>query len=122
MQHALLIIGHGSRSKEAVDIFEKIVEYIKEKSLFDGVFGAQMQISSPGIEETIENIYINGFRKVIVVPYFLYEGNHIKFDIPEIISIQKKKYPDITFKIGKPLGYEPVIADILIKRAKEAEL
>jgi len=121
MKKALLIIGHGSKSKEAIVDFEKIVSLVRDKSDFEFVAGAHMELAFPSIEKTVSEIVEKSINEIIIVPYFLYEGNHIKFDIPEIIEKLKKEYPGIIFKFGRPIGYEPVLADILISRAKEAE-
>jgi sirohydrochlorin ferrochelatase len=121
MEKALLIVGHGSKSKEAVDIFNKTVELVSQKSEYCIVKGAHMELAEPNIEATVSELVKNKPGEIIIVPYFLYLGNHIKFDIPEIIDRLAKKYPEIKFRFGKPIGFEPVIADILIKRAKEAE-
>jgi sirohydrochlorin ferrochelatase len=122
MEKALLIVGHGSKSKEAVAIFEKIVKTVKDKSNYNFVFGAHMELASPDIEETVKIIAGKNISQIIIIPYFLYEGNHIKHDIPEIIEKLKIQYPNIIFKFGKPIGFEPVLADILIKRAQEADV
>jgi sirohydrochlorin cobaltochelatase len=121
MKKALLIVGHGSKSKDAVEIFEKIINLVKQKANYEFVFGAHMELAVPSIEKTVAELTKNSVKEIIIIPYFLYEGNHIKFDIPKIIEKLKLDYPDVKFKFGKPIGFEPVLADILIKRAAEAE-
>lgn len=115
----ILIIGHGSKSAEAVSQFEQIVELVRKKSSVKSVEGAHMELAEPGIPEMVAKMVAAGVTKVIAVPYFLYLGNHIKQDIPEILSAQEKLYPQVTFSFAKPLGVEPLLADILIKRAEE---
>ncbi|OHD10405.1 MAG: hypothetical protein A2086_09085 [Spirochaetes bacterium GWD1_27_9] len=121
MKKALLIIGHGSRSKEAVETFDKIVNLVKQKTTYDFVCGSHMELSEPSIEKSVLQIMEKDIKYIIVVPYFLYEGNHIKFDIPEILEKIATKYTGLKFKIAKPIGFEPLLADILIKRAEEVE-
>jgi sirohydrochlorin ferrochelatase len=120
MKTALLVVGHGSKSKDAVAVFNRIIEEIRGKSSFDFVEGAHMELSSPGINETVDNLVSKGASTIIIGPYFLYEGMHIKRDIPDIISGMSKKYPDIIFTLAKPIGFEPVLADIILKRAQDA--
>ena len=57
---------------------------------------------------------------IIIAPYFLYEGMHIKHDIPEIIGALSEKYREIRFTIARPIGFEPVMAEIILKRADAA--
>ena len=60
-----------------------------------------------------------GIKEIVVVPFFLFEGIHIREDIPEKIEGLEKKYPDVIFKFGKPIGADPMLAEILVKRAEE---
>lgn len=118
MKTGLLIAGHGSRSKEACDIFNKVVAYVKEKSDFSYVTGGYMEISLPSIEMGINDLYSEGVRNIIIAPYFLYPGIHIKEDIPEIVKkIKNEKFSDVSFTIAEPLGFAPEIAELVIKKA-----
>jgi sirohydrochlorin cobaltochelatase len=80
-----------------------------------------MELCSPTLEETIEKIVKEDkdITKIGIVPFFLFEGIHIKEDIPEIIEKLSEEYKNIEFSFGKPLGADPILADILLKRAEE---
>ena len=121
MKTALLIVGHGSKSLDAVNAFEKLVAFIKEKKRYEIVTGAHMELAEPGITETVDEIAKQDPEMIVIAPYFLYEGMHIKKDIPEMIEEMRIKYPGIKFKFAKPIGFEPMLADIILKRAAEAE-
>jgi len=119
MKRAILIVGHGSRSKDAQNIFNKIVQFVKDKSDYSIVEGAHMELCEPSIPDVVGKMVQNHVEEILVVPYFLYEGIHIKEDIPEIIEELSKKYTGLKFKMARPIGAEPMLADILIDRAKE---
>ena len=121
LKTGLLIAGHGSRSKDAQNTFDKIVGFVRELSSYEIVEGAHMELSEPHIPEQIKKMVNEGIEEIIIVPYFLYEGIHIKEDIPEIIKEEKEKYKNIIFKFAKPIGAEPALAEILIKRAQEVK-
>jgi len=121
VRKGLLIAGHGSRSKDAQNTFDKIVGFVRELSNYEMVEGAHMELSEPHIPEQIKKMVHEGMEEIIIVPYFLYEGIHIKEDIPKIIKEEKEKYKNIIFKFAKPIGPEPALAEILIKRAKEVD-
>lgn len=119
MLKGLLIVGHGSRSENAVAAFSQVVDEVRSRGVFGIVEGAHMELAEPGIEDAARSLYEHGVREVVVAPYFLYEGMHLKKDIPELILVLSEKYPDMNFRIARPIGFEPVLADILIKRAGE---
>lgn len=117
MSKALIIISHGSRSKDAVDAFNQVVDMVRQKDQFQLVAGASMEHSEPNIPQTIAQVAKTGVTEIIFAPYFLYEGIHIKEDIPQLLNEISPNYPNITFKMAKPIGVEPVLADILLDRA-----
>lgn len=121
MKKVLIILSHGSRSKDFQTGFNKVVDLVKKKREDIKIYGANMELCSPTIDEVVatavrENTSLEG---ISIVPFFLFEGIHIKEDIPEIIEKLEIEYPHISFKFGRPLGADPILADILLKRAEE---
>lgn len=117
---ATVIVGHGSKSPEAVKNFEAIVKLVNDK-LGAKVYGAHMELAAPTIEETVEKLWNEGVTDFFIIPYFLYQGNHIKFDIPEILSKLQAEHPGMTCTMAKHIGEESLMADILIKRIAEVQ-
>lgn len=111
----ILVVGHGSRSKEADEVFFSIVNSLKNKTN-DLVEGCYMEISNPNIPETVEKMYKAGVRELNVAPYFLYPGIHIKEDIPEILEQIEQKYSDLKVYMANPIGYDDLLVDILLNR------
>lgn len=114
----ILVVGHGSRSKNAYDVFFKVVDGLKSKMRGEIVEGCFMEISEPFIPETIEGMYKKGVRKVTILPYFLYTGMHIKMDIPEILDEVKLKFNDLEVYMANPIEFDERLIDILIERSK----
>ena len=116
----ILVVGHGSRSKEAFEVFNRVLDNFKLK-VEDNVEGCFMELCAPNIPDTIDNMYKNGIRDIVVVPYFLFLGIHMKEDVPRILNEIKNKYGDLKISLAKPIGYNNIIADILKENA-EGEL
>ncbi len=119
MKVSLLVVAHGSKSESTREQFEKIVALSKQKSDYDFVEGAYLEFSKPDIREAASSLIRKGASRIVIALYFLFDGIHTKRDIPEIIRGLSHEYPEIEFKITKPIGYEPVLADIILKRAGE---
>lgn len=117
---AILVIGHGSRSIKAKEEFETVVKMMEEKTHLP-VIGAHMELCLPSIPEALETLISENpeINEIKTVPLFLFEGIHIRQDIPEILEEMREKYPNIEFKFGRPIGAEPMLADILISRSEE---
>jgi sirohydrochlorin cobaltochelatase len=119
MTKAVVLLGHGSKSQEAKEDFEFIVKLTQEKLAIDNVFGAHMEIAEPSLEDVISKISETELNRVIIIPYFLYKGNHIKFDIPKKIAKLEQMYPNLSFEFGTPIGKDPFMADLLAKKVMQ---
>lgn len=118
-KQSVIILGHGSKSKDAIDDFNYVVESTKEKSGIEHVYGAHMELADPSLETVISELYASGQTKVVVLPYFLFNGNHIKEDIPAIITNLEEKYSGLEITFGAPIGKEPLMADLLLSKIKQ---
>ncbi len=118
-KNALVLLGHGSKSTEAVEDFNYIVSLVKEKASYDFTAGAHMELVNPSLQEITAELYEQGAREFVILPYFLFNGMHIKEDIPEIIDGLKAKYTDAKFTFGKPFGKQAMLADLILKQANE---
>lgn len=118
-KRAVLIVSHGSRSKEAVAEFNQVVQLVSQRYTQSIVRGASMELSLPDIPTAVKELVELGVTHIDVIPYFLFMGNHIKKDIPQILDEQKTLYPQLSVRFGKPIGVNPLLADILIQRAEE---
>jgi sirohydrochlorin cobaltochelatase len=118
---AVLIVSHGSRSKDAVAEFHQVVDAVSGRYKTTKVKGAFMELSEPDIPTAVKELSESGITEIAVIPYFLFMGNHIKQDIPEILEEQRALYPHLNFKFGRPIGFEPLLSDILIQRIEEVE-
>ena len=120
MKNAMVIIAHGSRSEDFVLTFKDIVDAIKlSNENFDIIEAASMEINKPSIEEVVEDLYNQNVNNIVIVPYFLFKGVHLKRDISDKISVLSEIYKDVEFKFAEPLGFDETIVKLLIKRAKE---
>ena len=113
----MLVVGHGSRSKDAMEVFAKIVEQLRS-SMDMEVEGCFMEISKPFIPETVEKMYSKGIREITVLPHFLFSGIHIKEDIPEILLSLKNSHEGLNIYMAQPIGYHEGLVEILKERAK----
>lgn len=122
MKRGLFVLAHGSRAKEADEILEKVVDMIKEETLeeFPVIGFGSMEFSKPSFEEGIDELVKQDVKEIVIVPMFLFKGNHIQKDIPEDLEKIQNKYPEIKFVMGKHIGADKRIAEIVKERGKEA--
>ncbi len=115
----ILILAHGSRVKETQDTITAVVDMLKDKIASTPNEIAYMEFCDVNIEKGIDNLVAKGVTQIKAIPYFLFEGVHIKEDIPNEIEQALKKHPGVTVTMGKTLGADPRLADILYDRICE---
>jgi sirohydrochlorin ferrochelatase len=118
---ALLVIAHGSRQDEANGDLHQIVADMRRRGRYPIVEPAFLELTEPAIETAAQQCVEQGARRVILVPYFLSAGVHVRRDLQEFRSRLAERYPDISFRLAEPLGPDPVLLDVLTLRAAEAE-
>lgn len=117
---AILILAHGSREKNTEKTLEWIVEGVRKKSHIDLISEAYLQFSEKNIEAGIRELMDKGAKEITIIPYFLFEGVHIREDIPSEIKALKQKYPEVAIHFGRILGSDERLIDILADRIHEA--
>lgn len=117
---AIIILGHGSRVPEASQAMDKVANTLKEKYGYSIVETCNMSLLGPKFEETLAKCAEQGAKNIILIPYFLHEGIHMKIDVPKIMQRYIQKYPDVKLIFGKSLGFDPFLADIVQKRIDES--
>lgn len=113
----VLMIAHGSRINESKYICEKVRDDL-EGLTGERVEIAYMELAKPSIEEKVEELYNDGYRRFVVLPFFLFSGMHIKSDIPEILNALCEKY-GISYVMARSIEYDRRLADILKERLQE---
>lgn len=114
----VLILAHGSRVEATKNTINAVVDMVREKITDRPIEIAYMEFCEENIEHGIKTLADKGVTEIKVVPYFLFEGIHIRKDIPEEIEEILKKYPGISVEMGKTLGVDERLADILADRIR----
>ena len=117
---AVILMGHGSRVPGAGEGMEKVAQWLKEKRPEAIIETCYMSELGPHFPEILEKCVRNGANKIIVMPYFLHLGIHLREDIPAMMGTEAKKYPGLTLILGRHLGFDESLADLVGKRLDES--
>lgn len=117
MKTAVILLGHGSQAKEGNEALKAVARLVGEKGGLEVTY-AYLQFVAPSLPEAADIVVEGGARRVIIVPYFLYLGNHVARDIPEELARLKETYKDVEFVLTDHLGAHEKLAEIVIERIK----
>ena len=115
----LLLIGHGSSDKRAREAFCFVVDLLKP--CFRSVSFCFLELDEPDIVEGIKSSMAASPECLLVVPYFLHRGAHIKYDVVREIKKSINGQNPTNMYLTKHLGADHQLADIVLDRAMEVE-
>ncbi|MFQ5454720.1 MAG: precorrin-8X methylmutase [Nitrospirota bacterium] len=116
----ILIIGHGSRRQEANEILFKIKSLLKKRIRVDEIEAAFFSLSEPDIPTAIGSLVKKGCLHIIAQPFFLFRGNHMRLDMPEVLKECEKRHEGVKVDLMEPLGGDMRIVEILEEKIIEA--
>lgn len=117
---AVILIGHGSRAAGADDDMERIAARLRETACGGIVDLCRMAGRGTPFGEVFERCVRQGAKTVIVIPYFLHFGVHLRKDIPEILREAVTKHPKVRLVLGRHLGYDDALVTLVEKRIAES--
>ncbi len=121
MKTAVIILFHGSRAEGAGEIAGRIAAEVGKLGKFGVVTTAFLQHAKPDLIEAVHTCIHQGAGKIIVVPFFLQLGMHVTSDIPVLMDRIKKQHPDLSIVATGAVGTHPLMADIVVKMAREIQ-
>jgi sirohydrochlorin cobaltochelatase len=119
MSVALIVLGHGSRNPAATEQFHDLIAQLRERR-GEPVYPAFMELAEPSLAHAVAEAVSAGADEIVVQPCFLFDGNHIRRDIPELLAGLAAEHAAVAFRFGRPIGADARVADILLERAEEA--
>jgi sirohydrochlorin ferrochelatase len=120
MKTALLLIAHGSREPEANDDLHYLVSELRRRTLFDIVEASFLELAEPNGAAGGEICVQQGAERVIILPYFLSAGVHVRRDLTALRDRLVAAFPGVEFRLAEPLGRHPALVDIVLERARRS--
>lgn len=116
---AILLFAHGSSVDEANRGVHELARQIQDGGPYAYVRAAFLEIAQPDLGEAVTQAINAGLHRVIIIPYFLTMGIHLRRDLPRLVAVQKQKYPGLEIEVGQSLEGHPLMPSIIIARVRE---
>lgn len=115
----VLLIGHGSSDKNAHDAFVHTANAIRPQ--YRSVRHCFLELDRPNIDEGIKEAVAANPKVLLMMPYFLHKGAHIKTDVlAEVKASLESRSFDNAF-LSRHIGVDEKLVDLVIERAREVE-
>lgn len=117
---AIVVFAHGSSVEAANEGVRAMATEMAQRGNFPVVQTAFLELGQPDLREAVRQVRAKGATRVIVVPFFLTLGIHLRRDLPAIVDNLRSIYSDLDIEITSPLEGHPALVDVMIGRAQEA--
>ena len=121
MTTALLLIAHGSRREEANADLRRLAEALRQRGPYPIVVFSYLELAEPTIDSAARQCVEEGAHQVLMLPYFLSAGMHVTRDLQAARDRLCDKYASVRFELCEPVGLHPMMVEIVLDRARQAE-
>jgi sirohydrochlorin ferrochelatase len=116
---ALLLIAHGSRHPEANDDLRHAADSLRGRE-YAVVEPSFLELAEPTIDDGGARCVAQGAARVVLVPYFLSAGVHVRRDLADARRRLAERFPHVAFLLAEPLGRHPLLLQVVAERARQA--
>ncbi len=114
----ILICGHGSRNKLALNEFKILAKCIQERFSTIKVEYGFLEFAKPSLIDGLEKLKQNSVKRVIAIPAMLFAAGHVKNDIPTVL-MNFAKNNEMEINYGRELGINNLMISAACERVKE---
>lgn len=115
----LIVFAHGSSVEPANAAVREVAERMAASGGFRLVEAAFLEMAKPDLSAAAACLAARGATKLVVIPYFLTMGIHLKRDLPLLVEKARAEV-GVAISVTPPLDGHPALEAILLERAKEA--
>ena len=112
----ILVISHGSPRAEANRGFETLIARVASRLQGIEVAPAFFSITRPDISDQVQAMASRGVQRILLMPYFLYSGQHVTVDIPALLDECRRQSPQVALELLPTLENDPSLEDLLVER------
>ncbi|MDR1613352.1 MAG: precorrin-8X methylmutase [Planctomycetota bacterium] len=113
-KQATILVGRGGRDARASARFLALAERLSSR------LGAPVTpaflASEPGVENTLRDLFQQGARSFLLMPFFLYEGVQVRVGLAGRVAAALESLPGATAETLPTLQDEPAVEDVLFDR------
>jgi sirohydrochlorin ferrochelatase len=115
----IVLFAHGSSVEEANQGVHELARQVQALGTYNYVRAAFLELAHPDLAEAVKQAVGAGIQRVVIVPYFLTMGIHLRRDLPSLTAPLRQKYPQLAIDVGQSLEGHPLVTSIILDRVRE---
>jgi sirohydrochlorin ferrochelatase len=115
----ILLFAHGSPVEEANGGVRDLAEKVEAAGPYGYVRAAFLDGGQPDLPTAVAQAAGTGLERLIIIPYFLTVGLHLRRDLPKLIATAQQKHPRLKISVGQSLEGHPSMPSLILGRVQE---
>lgn len=118
---AVILLGHGSRDRAAIEAFKLFITFFKKWSGLKKVYPGYLEVADPLIPAAIDQAAAGGATRIWAYPLFIFPGRHLLKDLPHLLSEGQERHPRVEIFFGETLNLNSKLLDLATIRIDPAK-
>lgn len=116
----LVIFAHGSSVATANEAVQRVTARMSAEGGYKLVETAYLELAEPDLGQAVARLVERGATRIVVIPYFLTLGIHLRRDLPRIVEGLTRIHNGVKIDVTEPLDGHASLVGILLDRAAAA--
>jgi len=114
---AIVLFAHGSRDPLWHQPMLKVAARIKDIAPQSLVECAYLELTTPDLPTTVQELAAAGVTQVRIVPMFLGVGRHAREDLPQLVAQLRVDHPHLNIELQAAVGEDERMVYLLADMA-----
>jgi sirohydrochlorin ferrochelatase len=114
-----IVFAHGSSVESANQAVRDVTRELSRCAGMEIAEAAFLEGGQPDLAGAVQKLADRDIRHMVVIPYFLTLGLHLRRDLPRLVESVKRSHPGVHIEVREPLDGHPALIAALLDRAQE---
>jgi sirohydrochlorin ferrochelatase len=119
MKTGILLFAHGSPVEEANRGVHDLAAKIEAAGPYGYVRAIFLDSTQADLNAGVKQAVEAGVERLIIIPFFLTVGLHLRRDLPKLVAAAQEKHPNIEITMGQSLEGHPLMPSMILSRVQE---
>ncbi|MCC7499906.1 MAG: CbiX/SirB N-terminal domain-containing protein [Bryobacterales bacterium] len=120
MKTGLILFAHGSTAEPANEAVRRITADVAWQGGVELAETAFLESGDPDLSGAVGRLLARGAGRIVVVPYFLTPGMHLRRDLPRLVEEARQAHGNPDINVAPPLDGHPALVSIVLDRFRSA--
>jgi sirohydrochlorin ferrochelatase len=119
LKTGILLFAHGSPVEDANRAVHDLAANIAKAGPYSYVRAAFLDGGRPDLPGAITQGAAAGLQRIIIIPFFLTVGLHLRRDLPKLVEAARHSHPGLKILVGQSLENHPAMPTLILSRVAE---